>query len=125
MAQPGDVGSSCSDVATSFTYACMSIDQLTIWIAIGLATGFFARSVVKGPRPFGLFYDMLLGLAGVFLTGFVFKTLRVDPAQWAYLAVDLDAATSIWLNVALAGVIGAFVIQGVLRAVTGFIKGKA
>ncbi len=124
MAQPGDVAASCSEVATLFTYACMSIDQLTIWIAIGLAAGFLARVVIKGPRPFGLFYDMLLGLAGVFLVGFVFTQLRVDPAEWAYLAVDLSAPVSIWLDVALSGLIGAFIIQGVVRVVAGFIKGK-
>lgn len=117
MAQCRDVDASCGAVADGFAYACMHVQQLTIWIAIGLAVGFIARCLVKGPRPFGLLYDLLLGLAGIFLIGFVFTTIGVKPAEWAYLSLDLDAAVSIWIEVTLAGLIGAFFLQGVVRLV--------
>lgn len=41
------------------------------WMVIGLVAGLFARLLVPGRQPMGLFMTMLLGMAGSLVGGFI------------------------------------------------------
>ena len=46
-----------------------------IWIAIGLVAGWLASAVVGG--GYGLVGDIVVGIVGAFLGGFVFRSLHL------------------------------------------------
>lgn len=45
--------------------------DLIIWLLIGLAAGYLAGHVMKGRRPYGLVGDLVLGLLGAVVGGFL------------------------------------------------------
>ena len=52
------------------------------WMIVGLVAGAFARLLVPGRQPMGLFFTMLLGLIGSFVGGFIGSLLfGTDPAD--------------------------------------------
>lgn len=53
----------------------MSLESILIWLFIGLVAGVLASYVVGG--GFGLIGDILVGIAGAFLGGFLFSALGV------------------------------------------------
>lgn len=53
----------------------MSIETFLIWIAIGLIAGWLASAVVGG--GFGVVGDIVVGVVGAFLGGFIFRALHV------------------------------------------------
>jgi uncharacterized membrane protein YeaQ/YmgE (transglycosylase-associated protein family) len=46
--------------------------DILIMIVAGLVAGFLAGKVVRG-RGFGIVFDILIGLAGAFIGGFIFS----------------------------------------------------
>lgn len=46
-----------------------------IWIVIGLIAGWLASAVVRG--GYGLVGDIIVGVAGAFLGGFIFRGLHI------------------------------------------------
>jgi uncharacterized membrane protein YeaQ/YmgE (transglycosylase-associated protein family) len=49
--------------------------ELIVWLLIGLAAGYLAGSVMKGRRPYGLVGDLVLGLLGAVVGGFLLSLL--------------------------------------------------
>ena len=52
------------------------MDLLT-WLIVGLVAGFFAALVVKGGKAYGLIGDILVGIAGAIIGGYVFRALDI------------------------------------------------
>jgi len=48
---------------------------LIVWLLIGLAAGYLAGNVMKGRRPYGLIGDLILGLLGAVVGGFLLSLL--------------------------------------------------
>jgi uncharacterized membrane protein YeaQ/YmgE (transglycosylase-associated protein family) len=48
---------------------------LIVWLLIGLAAGYLAGNVMKGARPYGLIGDLVLGLLGAVVGGFLLSLL--------------------------------------------------
>jgi uncharacterized membrane protein YeaQ/YmgE (transglycosylase-associated protein family) len=53
----------------------MTIETVLIWLAIGLIAGWLASAVVGG--GYGVVGDIVVGIVGSFLGGFIFRGLHV------------------------------------------------
>ena len=54
----------------------MTIETILLWAVIGLVAGWLASAVVGG--GFGLIGDIVVGVVGAFLGGFLFRQLGVS-----------------------------------------------
>ncbi len=64
----------------------MSVENLVIFLLIGVAAGWLAGRVMKG-RGFGLFGDMVVGVIGSFLGGWLFGVLGISAGGLVGLLV--------------------------------------
>ena len=48
------------------------------WLLAGLIAGWLTGKIMKG-EGYGFFVDILLGIAGAFVGGFIAKTVGLDP----------------------------------------------
>ena len=55
----------------------MALWTLLVWLAIGAAAGLLARKFMGGNSPFGLIGDIILGIAGGVLGGYIVALLGV------------------------------------------------
>jgi uncharacterized membrane protein YeaQ/YmgE (transglycosylase-associated protein family) len=53
----------------------MTIETFLLWIAIGLVAGWLASAIVGG--GFGIVGDIVVGVVGAFLGGFIFRRLGI------------------------------------------------
>jgi len=53
----------------------MTLETFLIWLVIGLIAGWLASAVVGG--GFGLVGDIVVGIVGAFIGGFIFRGLHV------------------------------------------------
>lgn len=53
----------------------MSLETLLLWVVVGLIAGWLASAVVGG--GYGLIGDIVVGVVGAFIGGFVFRSLGV------------------------------------------------
>ncbi len=81
--------------------------SLIIWLLLGLVAGWIANLVMSGGRG-GLLADLLLGIVGAFVGGWL-----------GSLLLNSDVVTGFNLTSILFSVIGAIVVVGIYRAVTG------
>jgi len=81
---------------------------LLAWIVVGLVAGWLASRVMKG-RGSGLVGDLVLGVVGALLGGFLASTLLKMP----------DAVTGINLTSILVAFVGAVILIALLRAISG------
>ena len=81
---------------------------LLAWIVVGLVAGFLASQVMKG-RGSGLLGDLVLGVVGALLGGFLASVLLKIP----------DAVNGINVMSILVAFIGAVLLIALLRAVSG------
>jgi uncharacterized membrane protein YeaQ/YmgE (transglycosylase-associated protein family) len=77
------------------------------WLLVGLIAGWFAGQVMKG-SGYGLVGDLVVGLLGAFIGGFVFGSLQSSYA-WG--------STGFWGSV-LVAFLGALLLLTVLRFAT-------
>lgn len=59
----------------------ISLDQIVVWIIVGLLGGSLAGLLAKGEkRGFGIWRNLGLGLAGALVGGLLFRLLGLLPA---------------------------------------------
>jgi uncharacterized membrane protein YeaQ/YmgE (transglycosylase-associated protein family) len=78
------------------------------WLLLGLIAGFLASMVMRG-GGFGLIGDIIVGIVGAFIGGFLFSVLTGNPNP----VDDFD------LGSIFVAFIGACILIALLRAVTG------
>jgi len=83
----------------------MTLESLLIWLFVGLIAGWLASVVVGGPG--GLVADIVVGIVGAFIGGWLFSALHVH-SPFAGLAGSIFVAF-----------IGAVVLLAILRLVRG------
>ncbi len=49
----------------------MALWTLFVWLVIGAIAGFLARKIIGGTSPFGLIGDIILGIVGGVLGGYI------------------------------------------------------
>ena len=77
------------------------------WIVVGVVAGFLARYVVPGEGPGGVIGDLIVGVVGAILGGWIFNVL------------GHAGATGINLYSIFVAFVGAVVLLFILRALTG------
>jgi uncharacterized membrane protein YeaQ/YmgE (transglycosylase-associated protein family) len=86
--------------------AMLSLDQIVVWIIVGLIGGSLAGLIIKRERKgFGVVRNLALGLAGAVVGGFLFRLLRLLPV--------LDRVT-ISLRDVVAAVVGSLIVLAAL-----------
>lgn len=84
----------------------VSLDQIVVWIIVGLLGGSLAGLLAKGEkRGFGIWKNLVLGLAGALVGGLLFRLLGLLPY--------LDGVT-ISLRDVVAAFVGSLLVLGVL-----------
>ena len=81
------------------------LTDLLSWLFVGLLAGFFASVVVRG-RGYGCFLDIVIGLVGAFIGGFLASFLGITGTFhfWgALLIAFLGACILVALLKALSG----------------------
>ena len=80
----------------------LSWDQIIVWILIGLISGSVVGHLIKGDRKgFGFLSNLLIGLAGAFVGGLLFRMLGLLPS--------LDQI-SISLRDVVSAIVGALIV---------------
>jgi uncharacterized membrane protein YeaQ/YmgE (transglycosylase-associated protein family) len=57
----------------------MPLWSLIVWLVIGAVAGAVARQVVGGVPPFGRIGDIVLGIAGGVVGGFLLAATGIEP----------------------------------------------
>jgi uncharacterized membrane protein YeaQ/YmgE (transglycosylase-associated protein family) len=80
--------------------------SLLAWIVVGIIAGFIAKSAVPGEGPGGIIGDLVVGIVGAVLGGWVFGLLGYGGTSGINIYSILVAA------------VGAIIFLAILRAVT-------
>ena len=78
------------------------------WLVVGLIAGFLASRVIRG-GGYGLIGDIVVGVVGALIGGFLASTLLNMP----------DAVNGINVTSILVAFVGAVILIAILRAVSG------
>ncbi len=81
--------------------------SILAWIVVGIIAGFLAKLVVKGEGPGGILGDMIIGIVGAILGGYLFN------------ALGHVGATGINAWSILVAFIGSVILLLIIRAVAG------
>lgn len=81
--------------------------SILAWIIVGLIAGALAKMVVPGEGPGGIIGDIIVGIVGAFLGG------------WIFNLIGHSSVSGLNLYSILVAFIGAVVLLFVLRALTG------
>lgn len=101
-------------------YAGTNLGHMAIWLLIATVVGFAARKVVRGKAVLGLWGDAAFGLLGVFLIGTLLNAFNVSISAWiAGLNLGPLDTVAYWVDVAVVAFLGALLIRGILRPITG------
>jgi uncharacterized membrane protein YeaQ/YmgE (transglycosylase-associated protein family) len=55
----------------------MALWTLLVWLAVGAVAGILARNIMGGTSPFGMIGDVILGIVGGVLGGYIVALLGV------------------------------------------------
>jgi len=80
---------------------------ILVWLIVGAIAGFVAGKVVTG-KGMGLLWDIVVGIAGAFLGGWL--------ASLAGIGVSTGTFT---VGGVIAAIVGAIILLGVFRLLTG------
>ena len=81
------------------------LTDLLSWLFVGLLAGFFASIVVRG-RGYGCFLDIVIGLIGAFIGGFLASFLGIT-------------GTFHFWGTLLIAFLGACILVAILKAISG------
>lgn len=80
---------------------------ILLWLIFGLIVGVIAKYIVPGEGPGGIIGDIIVGIVGAFLGG------------WIYSLFGHGGVSGFNLPSILCAVIGAVVLLFILRAISG------
>jgi uncharacterized membrane protein YeaQ/YmgE (transglycosylase-associated protein family) len=87
----------------------MTLETLLIWLVIGLVAGWLASTVAGG--GYGVIGDIVVGVAGAFIGGFIFRGLHIR-VPWSGIPGTI-----------LVAFIGALVLLVLLRLIRSATTG--
>ena len=80
--------------------------NIILWIVMGALAGWIASLIMKTSGEQGLLIDIIVGIVGAFLGGFIFQTLGVGPQVTGFNLPSL-----------LVAIVGAVVLLAIVKAV--------
>lgn len=86
----------------------MGIVGLLVWIIVGGVAGWLASKVMKTSRKQGLMMDVVVGIVGAFIGGFVFNALGIGGAP-------TDGVLGFNIGSLVVAFVGAVIFLGLLR----------
>ncbi|WP_299871535.1 GlsB/YeaQ/YmgE family stress response membrane protein [uncultured Cocleimonas sp.] len=69
----------------------MALWTLIVWLVVGAIAGFLARKIMGGTSPFGLIGDMILGLAGGVVGGYLMALAGLGNTTGGLIATIITA----------------------------------
>jgi len=81
--------------------------DIIAWIVVGIIAGFLAKTVVPGAGPGGVLGDLVIGILGAVIGG------------WLFNAFDHIGATGLNLWSIVVAFVGGVVLLLIIRALTG------
>lgn len=69
----------------------MALWTLIVWLVVGAVAGLIARKIVGGVSPFGLIGDMILGLAGGIVGGYLMALVGLSNTTGGLIATIVTA----------------------------------
>jgi uncharacterized membrane protein YeaQ/YmgE (transglycosylase-associated protein family) len=87
----------------------MDIVNIIVWIIVGAIAGWLASIVMKTNAQQGFIMDVVIGIIGAFIGGFVLNLLQGNAAAGATPAVGLNIGSI------LTAFIGAVILLAILR----------
>lgn len=85
--------------------------NIIVWIIIGAIAGWLASIVMKTNRSQGLLTDIIVGIVGAFIGGFILDVLDIG-----------GGVTGFNIGSILTAFIGAVILLAVLRALGGSVR---
>ncbi len=82
------------------------MDNIIFWVIVGIVAGLLAKMVVGDAGPGGILGDLIVGIGGAFLGGWLFTRF-------------LGHSYKGWIGSTLVAFVGAVVLLVVIRAVSG------
>ena len=80
----------------------MPVWSLLVWILVGAVAGFVARKLVGGTPPFGTIGDVILGMAGGVVGGFLLAVAGIQGTVGGLLGTIvtsiIGAVVLVWLS---------------------------
>ncbi|MEA3411644.1 MAG: GlsB/YeaQ/YmgE family stress response membrane protein [Pseudomonadota bacterium] len=79
----------------------MALWTLVVWVVIGAAAGLLARKILGGTPPFGTTGDVILGMAGSVVGGYIVALLGASGTGGiigSFIAALAGALLLIWLS---------------------------
>jgi uncharacterized membrane protein YeaQ/YmgE (transglycosylase-associated protein family) len=79
----------------------MALWTLLVWVAIGAAAGILGRKILGGTPPFGTLGDVILGLAGGVVGGYLLALLGASGGGGivgSFVTALIGALVLIWLT---------------------------
>lgn len=77
------------------------------WIVVGIIAGFLAKSVVPGEGPGGVLGDLVIGIVGAVIGGWLFNMFGhigvTGLNVWSIVVAFIGSVVLLWLVRALTG----------------------
>lgn len=78
-----------------------------VWLIFGALAGWIASMIMKTSHQQGILTDIIVGIVGAFLGGFIFQTLGIGP----------QGVSGFNLPSLLVAIVGAVVLLAILKAI--------
>lgn len=82
------------------------MEHFIFWIIVGIVAGFLAKRIIPGEGPGGMIGDLIIGIVGAFVGGWLFTTF-------------LGHSFGGWIGSTCVALVGAIALLFVVRAVSG------
>ena len=81
--------------------------SIIAWIVVGLIAGFLARAVVPGEGPGGILGDLIIGIVGAIIGGWLFNLFGHVGATginiWSIIVAFIGSVILLWIVRAVRG----------------------
>jgi uncharacterized membrane protein YeaQ/YmgE (transglycosylase-associated protein family) len=85
----------------------MRLVDILSWIVVGIIAGFLAKSVVPGEGPGGVLGDLVVGIVGAIVGGWLFNTFGhigvTGLNVWSIVVAFIGSVVLLWIVRALTG----------------------
>ncbi len=81
------------------------MEHILFWVIVGIVAGALARLVIPGEGPGGILGDLVTGILGALVGGWIFESV-------------LDFRYSSWFSSTAVAFVGAVILLAILRGIT-------